>query len=318
MKIFRGLLAVGLLTFGVNTADAHEPPGVTYFLFGFPNHAIPVIDGDVSDWAMVPEAFWVTREYDFEETVIGNDTEVNLADFNTKNISGWNDDANRLYTMADVVDDFFKRDKEDPSGVDWDDGFDFVVDADHSGGDLWNGDWHAEEHDDQIDLVFVTGQNYRYYVPPLDGYYIFMLGRGFVGNDNFLTTGRDILRPEHLAVGWSMTGTTTGEPNARVYEMMVTPWENMYRGDDGESRSTIVDLEPGTIIHLAYMYKDFDSAVEGERYSASYDFPPLHDTWRNSTLHADFEALEVDDSLFPTAVETDTWGRIKSDFIVGE
>jgi len=316
MKVFKGLLSIGLLALGVSAANAHEPPGVTYFVFGFPNHAIPVIDGDASDWDMVPESFWVTREFDYEETVVGNDTEVNLADFNTKNITGWNSDANRLYTMADVADDYFKRDKEDPSGVDWDDGFDFIVDADHSGGDLWNGDWHAEEHDDQIDLIFVSGQNYRYYVPPLDGYYIFMLGRGFVGNDNFLTTGREILTPQYLQVGWSMSTTENYVPNTRVYEMMVTPWETLYRGDDGEARSSIVDLAPGVIIHLAYMYKDFDVPVEGERYSASYDFPPLHDTWRNSTLHADFEILAVDASLFPTAVETDTWGRIKSDFIV--
>jgi hypothetical protein len=296
---------------------AHEPPGVTYYAFEFPNHAIPTIDGDLSDWDMVPEAFWVTRENDFEETVVGNDTEVRLDDFNVSHILGWNNDANRLYVTADVYDDYFKRDKEDPSGVDWDDGFDFIVDADHSGGDLWNGDWHAEEHDDQIDLIFVSGQNYRYYTPPLDGYYIFMLGRGFVGNDNFLTAGREIVAPQYLEVGWTVNAELY-EPGSRTYEMMVTPWENMYRGEDGESRSTIVDLEAGKVLGIAYMFKDFDVPVEGERYSASYDFPPLHDTWRNSSLLADFELLEVDDSLFPTAVETDTWGRIKSDFLIQE
>ena len=195
MKVLKGLLALSLVL-GVSAAMAHEPPGVTYYAFEFPNHAIPTIDGDLSDWDMVPEAFHVTRENDFEETVVGNDTEVRLDDFNTSHILGWNNDANRLYVTADVYDDYFKRDKEDPSGVDWDDGFDFIVDADHSGGDLWNGDWHAEEHDDQIDLIFVSGQNYRYYTPPLDGYYIFMLGRGFVGNDNFLTTGREIVAPQ--------------------------------------------------------------------------------------------------------------------------
>jgi hypothetical protein len=316
MKVLKGLLALSLIL-GVNAAMAHEPPGVTYYAFEFPNHAIPTIDGDLSDWDMVPEAFWVTREADFEETVVGNDTEVRLDDFNVSHILGWNNDANRLYVTADVYDDYFKRDKEDPSGVDWDDGFDFIVDADHSGGDLWNGDWHAEEHDDQIDLIFVSGQNYRYYTPPLDGYYIFMLGRGFVGNDNFLTTGREIVAPSYLEVGWTVDAELHG-PGARTYEMMVTPWENMYRGEDGESRSTIVDLEAGKVLGIAYMFKDFDVPVEGERYSASYDFPPLHDTWRNSSLLADFELLEVDDSLFPTAVETDTWGRIKSDFLIQE
>ena len=316
MKTMKGLLSLSLIL-GPSAASAHEPPGVTYFAVAFPTHAIPTIDGDLSDWDMVPESYWVTRENDFEETVIGNDTEVRLDDFNVKHILGWNEETNRLYVTADVFDDYFKRDKEDPSGVDWDDGFDFIVDADHSGGDLWNGDWHAEEHDDQIDLIFVTGQNYRYYTPPLDGYYIFMLGRGFVGNDNFLTTGREILTPQYLEVGWTVNAELY-EAGTRTYEMMVTPWENLYRGEDGEARSTIVDLEVGHILGIAYMFKDFDVPVEGERYSASYDFPPLHDTWRNSSLLADFELLEIDDSLWQTAVETDTWGRIKSDFLIEE
>ena len=312
----KALMMIGVFV-GVSAVSAHEPPGVTYFAFEFPTSAIPVIDGDLSEWDIVPEAFWVTREADFEETVIGNDTEVRLDDFNVKHILGWSEGTNRLYMSADVFDDYFKRDKEDPSGVDWDDGNDFIVDADHSGGDLWNGDWHAEEHDDQLDLVFVTGQNYRYYTPPLDGYYIFMLGRGFVGNDNFLTTGREILAPQYLEVGWAVDAELYGE-GTRTYEYMVTPWEMMYRGEDGESRSTIVDLEVGTIIHIGYMYKDFDVPVEDERYSASYDFPPLHDTWRNAELLADFELLELDTDLFPSAVETDTWGRIKSDFLIEE
>ena len=144
-----------------------------------------------------------------------------------------------------------------------------------------------------------------------------MLGRGFVGNDNFLTTGREILTPQYLEVGWTVNAELY-EAGSRTYEMMVTPWENLYRGEDGEARSTIVDLEVGRILGIAYMFKDFDVPVEGERYSASYDFPPLHDTWRNSSLLADFELLEIESDLWPTAVETDTWGRIKSDFLIEE
>jgi hypothetical protein len=315
MSAKKVLVVLGIVVIAASTVTAHEPPGDIFFGAGFPTHAIPVIDGDLSDWDMIPEAYWITRSDHLEETVIGGDTEIDLADFNAKHILGWNEGTNRLYVMADVVDDYLKRDKEDPSTVDWDDGFDLMVDADHSGGDLWNSDWHAEEFEDQQDLVFVTGQNYRYYTPPLDGYYIFMLGRGFVGDDNFLTTGREIVYPEYLECGWTVTGENYG-PNTRTYEMMVTPWENMYRGEDGLERSTIVDLEVGSIVHVGYMYKDFDTAVTGERYSGSYDFPPLHNIWFNMSLLGDFELLEVEEDLYPTAVETDTWGRIKSDFLV--
>ena len=310
----KALLTLGVFI-GVSAASAHEPPGVVNFAFAFPTNAIPTMDGDLSDWDMVPEAYWITREDHLEETVIGNDTELRLDDFNARHVLAWNEQTNRMYTFADVVDDYLKRDKEDPSGVDWDDGYDFIVDADHSGGDLWNSDWHAEEHDDQIDLVFVNGQNYRMYTPPLDGYHIFMLGRGFVGNDNFLTDGRTISMPQYLEFGWSVEGENYG-PNTRTYELMFTPWENMYRGEDGEARSTIVDLEVGRIIHAGMEYKDFDVPVEDERYSAAYDWPPTHDIWRIAQVLGDFELLDVDTDLFPSAVESDTWGRIKSDFLI--
>jgi hypothetical protein len=302
---------------GVSAAWAHQPPGVVNYAFAFPTSAIPTMDGDLSDWDIVPEAYWITRENHLVETVIGNDTEVRLDDFNARHILGWNEQTNRMYVIADIFDDYFKRDKEDPQNVDWDDGFDFIVDADHSGGDLWNAEWHAEEHADQIDLVFVNGQNYRLYTPPLDGYYIFMLGRGFVGNDNFLTDGRTVTMPQYLELGWSVDAELYA-PGPRTYELMFTPWENMYRGEGADTRSTIVDLDVGKIVHVGFEYKDFDVPVEGERYSAAYDYPPTHDIWRIAELLGDFELLDVDTELFPSAVETDTWGRIKSDFLIGE
>ena len=52
-----------------------------------------------------------------------------------------------------------------------------------------------------------------------------------------------------------------------------------------------------------------------DSYEGSYDFPPVHNVWRNASVAADFELAPVDLNMFPTAVETDSWGRIKSEFV---
>src|SRR6185369_15047711 len=38
---------------------ANEKPGTTYKVFQFPANMIPRVDGDASDWAMIPEQYVV-------------------------------------------------------------------------------------------------------------------------------------------------------------------------------------------------------------------------------------------------------------------
>jgi hypothetical protein len=68
----------------------------------------------------------------------------------------------------------------------------------------------------------------------------------------------------------------------------------------------------GNIIHVGSLTKDYD---ESESYEGSYDFPPVHNVWRNANLMADMELLPVDGAAFPTAVAQDSWGRIKTHFL---
>ena len=69
---------------------------------------------------------------------------------------------------------------------------------------------------------------------------------------------------------------------------MVTPWEFLSLG--GPDSSTIVDLEEGKIIHVGFLFKDYDTS---EAYEGSYDFPPMHEVWRNVDLAADFMLLPI-------------------------
>ena len=309
MKLIRCFMALALIVAFASIGSAHEPPGEVYFAFQFPLHAVPTIDGDLSDWDMVdPEIFEISVEGGhIQETVRGTDS-GELSDFNARSIWAWNEEMNRVFSFAFVVDDYLNNDRDDPTVFNWDDDWHFVLDADHSGGDMFNNDWNDLSEDERRDLFFVTGQLWQIHVPPIDGYWAFK----YIEATDWETTGREIPFPEYAQVGWSRTG-ETGGPGTYSYEIMMTPWETW--SWDGPEQSTIVDLEEGNIIHVGSLSKDYDL---DSSYEGSYDFPAVHNVWRNGNLMGDMELLEVDDSLFPTAVENDSWGRIKSHYLLEE
>jgi hypothetical protein len=309
MKAFRYCLALALIAAGVSVGSAHEPAGVTYFAFQFPLHAVPTVDGDLGDWAIVPDLFEISMENGDIVESARLDAGDDLSDFNMRSMIGWNEETNRVYAFADVVDNFLHNKREVANQYNWDDDWEFFIDADHSGGDMFNGDWNDLEEAEKRSLFYVTGQGYEIHVPPIDGYWAFTL----IEHTNWLSTGRELPFPEFLEIGWNRTGESDG-PGTYQYEIKVTPWGTF--DWDGPAASTIVDLNVGTIIHVGYNTKDYD--LVSDRYDGSYDFPPVHNVWRNASLHADIEMLEVDDSLFPTAVETNTWGRIKANFLLEE
>ena len=309
MKLIRCFMALALIVAFASIGSAHEPPGEVYFAFQFPLHAVPTIDGDLSDWDMVdPEIFEISVEGGhIQETVRGTDS-GELSDFNARSVWAWNEEMNRVFSFAFVVDDNLNNDRDDPTVFNWDDDWHFVLDADHSGGDMFNNDWNDLSEDERRDLFFVTGQLWQIHVPPIDGYWAFK----YIEATDWETTGREIPFPEYAQVGWSRTG-ETGGPGTYSYEIMMTPWETW--SWDGPEQSTIFDLEVGNIIHVGSLSKDYDL---DSSYEGSYDFPAVHNVWRNGNLMGDMELLEVDEELFPTAVENDSWGRIKSHYLLEE
>src|ERR1700734_1909139 len=60
MRLSRILLAaLALAAVGLRPAAAFDRPEVTFKVFQFPADQIPRVDGDASDWAMVPESYVV-------------------------------------------------------------------------------------------------------------------------------------------------------------------------------------------------------------------------------------------------------------------
>ena len=286
MKTFiGGLFALSIVIALSAVVSSHEPPGKIFPVFQFPVNGLPQIDGELSDWDIVPEEFWITLENDFGETVRGIGTD-DLSDFTVRCIVGWNEETNRVYVMADVVDDFLHNSRQNASAFNWDDDINFVLDADHSGGSLFESEWGDLPREEQDQLYYTTGQLYTMLVPPIDGYYSFMY---FLDNGKafWLTDGTQDLAPDYLRTGWTRTG-ETGGPGTYTYEYMVTPWEVL--SVDGPDASTIVDLEEGKIIGIGFLFKDYDVNTS---YEGSYDFPPMHNVWRNADLMADFVLMPV-------------------------
>jgi hypothetical protein len=308
MRSLRILAGALLIAGSVSTAFAHEPPGEVLFCFQFPAFAVPAMDGDLSDWdVMDPAIYDISMENGWIVEAARGDAGNDLADFNARSMWAWNEETNRVFSMAAVIDDNLHNQRDDPTLFNWDDDWEYMFDADHSGGDMYNSDWTTLETDEEKRALFyTTGRCWEIHIPPIDGYYAFTLIEG----TDWLTTGNSLPFPEFVEIGWSRVG-ETGGPGSYVYEIKLTPWEVW--SWDGPAASTIVDLEEGGIIHVGSLSKDYDE--NPGRYDGSYDFPRVHDVWRNANLMADMELLPVDDTLFPTAVAEDSWGRIKTHFL---
>lgn len=311
MKI--ALLAAGVVFVLTASLWAHDPTA-NYFAVGFPASDLPTIDGDLSDWDVIPEAYHVTMVDAFEETRRGVGTDFDLNDLNMNLIVGWSPSNNRIYGMLWASDDYLQATKRaETARFNYDDEGHFCVDADHSGGPTY-GAWADLSAEEQQQFEGRYAQLYSTIVPPIDGYWNWM----YLGGWWLTQSGLGTCCPDLLEVGWGMEGELNG-PGNWMLEYKVTPWAEL--DWDGVDESTFVTLEEEGTIGIGYLWKDYDNS---DIYEGSFDFPRNHDVWLNAELMADFEltGCDTDISAFDcstwgdpvTAVETDSWGRIKASF----
>ena len=311
MRVLRTAMATLLVAGGLSSVSAHEPPGELLFMVEFPANHLPVIDGDLSDWDMIPkEIYEVSVENGWIVEANRGDAGNDLSDFNATSLWAWSEATNRIYSMAFVIDEHLDRDTDSPWRISWDDAWHFCYDADHSGGTLFEVEWRDLPVEERTQLMFVNGRTWEILVPPIEGNWAW----AYEWNDpQWETDGAVLPFPEYVEIGWSRVG-EDGGPGTYSYEAKFTPWEVF--DYDGPGESTIVDLDAGNVIHVGSLYKDYD--LDDGRYDGSYDFPRVHNVWRNADLMMDMELLPVDTSIFPdavTGVEQDSWGRIKTHFL---
>ncbi|NOR73597.1 MAG: PKD domain-containing protein [Draconibacterium sp.] len=155
------LLILPFVLFCLNTFAKNDKE---YKVFQFPKEQIPRIDGNFSDWALVPDSY-IVNVFELENTVIGVGEEQDSKDFDLNVKVGWVEGLNRLYFYVDAYDDFWDFDDK-ALGQDI---FEVVVDGDASGGQFINQkNWNFNNRPE--DQPFFEGegtaaQNYHIFLP---------------------------------------------------------------------------------------------------------------------------------------------------------
>src|SRR5713226_9474470 len=84
-------------------APALERPDVEYKIFQFPADKIPRIDGEPSDWSIVPENYSIGIDQ-LKETTKGRGFNYDKKDLDVKVKVGWVKGLNRLYFLYEAYD----------------------------------------------------------------------------------------------------------------------------------------------------------------------------------------------------------------------
>jgi hypothetical protein len=104
-------------------------PEKEYKIFQFPKNMMPRIDGDFSDWEMVPDTYVIGLDQ-LMDTKYGHGTDLDPKDYDIQVKVGWVKNLNRLYFYVEAYDDYWDFDDKGLKQ----DIFEVVVDGNLSGG----------------------------------------------------------------------------------------------------------------------------------------------------------------------------------------
>ncbi len=136
-------------------------------VFKFPHSAVPRIDGDFSDWDMVPESYVIGMDQMREDN--GYHTAPDPGNLDMRMKVGWVEGESRLYFMYEAKDDYWDFSTLGLRG----DVLEVVVDGDRSGGPHIARFRPDPEHSSEMESYFtfqnVHAQNYHIFTPPAPG-----------------------------------------------------------------------------------------------------------------------------------------------------
>lgn len=294
-RIVLALSAIMVLAFTASVSG-HTPVGEVFFAAQFPDEAVPTMDGDPSDWDIVPESPYHIRT----DRMSAADPSIGLrergssdpSDLNMDSVVGWNESSNKLYFLVSVFDDIHNTDRDDVADFWEDDDIEINLNGDATPG---------EEHN--LEGEPYNNQYYGFTVPPIEGQY-FYPQPAF----DWMQDGS-----KWVDFGWSFEGEQFGE-STYIYEAALTVYFSAPRAEGAaESEVEIVDLEEGEVVHFTIDIGDFDEP--GQTYDS---FWSISDDRACCSANSDLLMAPVDPLLEealanrPTAVEEASWGRIKA------
>jgi len=263
--MLRSRLLLCALLLVIFPARALERPEVTFKVFQFPANMIPRIDGDDSDWAMVPDSYAIGMDQ-LEDTEApgGHGADRDPKDLDVKVKVGWVKGLNRLYFLYEAYDNYWDFSRPDLHN----DIFEVVVDGDLSGGpliDMYHRDvWTQEEVGDMSKLDPRISSSDAFYAQQgahAQNYHIFTPAEG---KDWTMDWGcaqytKDLPYANH-AYKYNFK---PGESGKLVLEFWITPFD--YAGCEGPERAVESVLTENKLIGLSWAVIDYDDVTSNKR-----------------------------------------------------
>ena len=258
---------------------------------------IDLQDQSIEDWEdVVGDPSLVAADM-FADPTVGEGAPYDPADMDYRIWIGWNETGSHIYGAMERTDDVFVNEYAGGNlGDTWrhDGSFEFMADGDHTGGDYSNAanpDWTDEEKQLAHNR---TAQQFVGISDAPDGRNI-----GYQGG------GTDWYMVPPYADGGG--GTTGDAPAVSVIEFYVTPGDDIIWNSEADSKMS--DLFSGKIIGFQISIPDFDT--EPAAYRAFHTITGQPATWRYAERFADGRLVGAGGE---TAVEENSWGRIKASF----
>jgi hypothetical protein len=305
MRKILALCAVALMLCSVS-AFAHVPEGVIYAAWQWPTSHLPTLDGDISEWEVIPAELWLDQNN--PDIIVGEGDvgrAVDAANLAFRFAASWNDELDRMYFVFDRFDDVWDRDGGGVGCCGQDDSIEISVDADHSGEWFWYNP--ADFDDDEEQTKRNRGrhaQTAHYRWPALEPF----------GWKWFWMTDSDWHDKEPYACcadSYTLNGSHGSEATMQA-EWYTAVWDDY---DHASPETSIThDLVEGEIIGMGMQIVDNDNGTEDDPKTAKWSLGGQPDIYGNGASISDFLLLPVDMDLLPTAVENDSWGHIKASF----
>jgi hypothetical protein len=258
------------------------PQGRIFEVFQFPADKIPRIDGDPSDWDMVPESYTIGLDQLHDDEHKHSQPDPKDLDIHVK--VGWVKGLNRLYFLYEAYDNYW--DFADP-GL-HNDTFEIVVDGDRSGGPLipqFRNNADQDTWDAHFSMHGVQAQNYHIMTPA-------------EGKDWALAWGcqpwdKELPYANH-AQRYSFR---PGEAGKYVLEFYITPFD--YAGCDGPQQAIESHLTENKIIGLSWAVIDYDGAAKNNGF---WNLSPEHTMYGNASFLNQFRLMPLEPQ-FQKAIE---------------
>ena len=243
-----------------SSGHALSRPDMEFKIFQFPRDMMPRIDGDTSDWDIVPESYTYGSAL-INDTEDGNGSDFSRDDLDVKITVGWVEGLNRLYFLYEASDDFWDFERFNPKGY-RNDIFEIAVDGDLSGGPFI----HNPQIEDKIENHFafsgVHAQNYHIFTPPQN-------------NAWCLVWGCNPWIAEFPQANYAYSyNFSHGESGKLVLECWITPYD--YAPHEGPEDAVPSKLREGELIGLSWSILDFDGDKRDGHYNLAHDVRMVH------------------------------------------